>query len=180
MPINLLCFAEDNKHMKGPPPHICFSIQMRNAFLISWFGIVDSCILSPRDNSPKHMPSGPSYTNITSLLPCSCGSAILRSWFMSPQILLFPKASRQKPLLLPCHLLYFTFSFSTPKFFFFFFLLIMLNRSDLQFLYTGTKILWLGKVYKIKSAYTEIPCLLKFEVGAIYSWGEIALHNWRK
>lgn len=179
MPINLLCFAEDNKHMKGPPP---ISVSPSKCAMPFWFHDLE--LLTPASSvpeiTPQSMPSGPSYTNITSLLPCSCGSAILRSWFMSPQILLFPKASRQKPLLLPCHLLYFTFSFSTPKFFFFFFLLIMLNRSDLQFLYTGTKILWLGKVYKIKSAYTEIPCLLKFEVGAIYSWGEIALHNWRK
>lgn len=78
---------------------------------------------------------------------------------------------------MPSALLYF-FILNTQILFFF--LLIILNRSDLQFLYTGTKILWLGQVYKIKSAYTEIPCLLKFEVGAIYSWGEIALHNWRK
>ena len=36
------------------------------------------------------------------------------------------------------------------------------------------------KVHKTKSAYTQIPCFLKSEVGAMYSRGEITLHNWRK
>lgn len=54
MPINLLCFAEDNMHVKGFFPLYLFlhpNVQCLSDIVIR---IVDSCILSPRGNSKAH------------------------------------------------------------------------------------------------------------------------------